>query len=744
MTMFFNFALQRPTYDIHVFSNILMYNNMSLANLTRALTPDCMEMISKCTWKGSSSRCDSLFQPVQTMEGTCCSFNYYARPVNNFPKKIAYQISKRPYRVTGCGYATGISITLNPVIDDYYGTYLSSYGFRVLVHDAYNYPDENAETKVVTSGRESFVRINPETTYATPNIRTMAINERNCLFYNERKLLSLQRYSFVNCMASCRSKIVYDRCGCIPASLPNNGSFKVCDLREIHCVITFREIFTLGVPIRNETLSVVRTTYEYPCNCLSDCEFNSYPSEITMGMLDKTLVSSKTNIEYEAQQALQPNLLANNSYEMSEQLRLITGYFPNLMVKEFSDSDPRIEKLHNILTSMYNTSTYSLREILYDLAPDCEDFVLRGAIFGKQIDVTKYTEKRVTSVGACCLFNYQRDDYKAITHDLEHVKFESNSLLNSVQFVLRTDIHDAWHIEAVSFAVDLHFFPREDYPAITTTTMGQLKLNMKGVLEVQVQPTLYGASLAIRNYLPELRQCYFMDEGQKIFKLQYYSLDECLLVCRMRSMNHYCGCVSPLLLPEAINASECTIMQLPCIMEWDALFNRQTYFDYIEHSSSIFVTCQDCLPTCTGVDYEIYNNFYYLRNADINTTYDYGLLKGLNSLEPISLLKFYFKTHYSEMTETDIVGDWVMLLSRFGGILSLFYGFSIISAIEVLYYVTAKWFVLWNRALCSLDNDEIQLPIVVDPELPPLYWDELQPKSITYKRIHKFNKPNYK
>ena len=129
---------------------------------------------------------------------------------------------------------------LNPLDYDYYGTYFSSYGFRLLLHDAYNLPDENSETKVITSTRESFVRINPESTYATNDIKRMDVKQRNCLFSYERRLDLMQRYSFINCMAECRIKLLFEKCGCVPANLPNNGTMRLCGLKEIYCFMDQR------------------------------------------------------------------------------------------------------------------------------------------------------------------------------------------------------------------------------------------------------------------------------------------------------------------------------------------------------------------------------------------------------------------------------------------------------------------------------------------------------------------------
>lgn len=152
-------------------------------------------------------------------------------------RKIAYQVPKRPYRVTGCGYPTGLSVLLDPMVDDYYGTFFSGFGFRLLIHNAHNFPDENSETKVVTSTRESFVRINPESTYATEDIRRMDLMWRNCLFGSERTLEGLRRYSFINCMFECRMRMVLKACGCLPAYVANNGSVKVCGVLNLNCMI---------------------------------------------------------------------------------------------------------------------------------------------------------------------------------------------------------------------------------------------------------------------------------------------------------------------------------------------------------------------------------------------------------------------------------------------------------------------------------------------------------------------------
>ncbi|XP_034472548.1 pickpocket protein 11 [Drosophila innubila] len=279
--------------SLQIYDKILNLNNITLTELSNQLSPDCLEMISRCIWKGINTRCESLFQRIITLEGICCSFNYFGALTNNFPKKIAYQVPKRPYRVTGCGYPTGLSVLLDPMVSDYYGTFFSGFGFRLLIHNAHNFPDENSETKVVTSTRESFVRINPESTYATSDIRRMDLKSRNCLFGSERQLDGLRRYSFINCMFECRMRMTLNNCGCLPAYVANNGTVKVCGVLHLNCVIESKRLYSRAMANLDSPLSIVRHTVSFPCDCLPDCESNLYVSESTMGRLDINYSANK-------------------------------------------------------------------------------------------------------------------------------------------------------------------------------------------------------------------------------------------------------------------------------------------------------------------------------------------------------------------------------------------------------------------------------------------------------------------
>ncbi|KAL9925199.1 sodium channel protein Nach-like isoform 1-T1 [Glossina fuscipes fuscipes] len=288
--------------NIELMEKVLKLNNWTLGDLREKLMPNCLEMMMKCVWKGSEQRCDNLFQRIPTLKGQCCSFNYYGEYKNNFPvslRKIHYQIPKHPYRVTGCGYTTGLTLLLDPMVDDYIASGFSVYGFSLVIHDPYNMPDENAETKLVTSSTEGFIRISPESTYATESVREMDVNLRNCLFTNERTLRIMQRYSFVNCLAECRINYAQKKCNCVlvTENLFKDENKTECSVREHHCLMENNEIFNKVFNDFNKTLLRIQSpsTTNFPCNCRPDCESNHYTSELSSGKLNLKLSVNASN-----------------------------------------------------------------------------------------------------------------------------------------------------------------------------------------------------------------------------------------------------------------------------------------------------------------------------------------------------------------------------------------------------------------------------------------------------------------
>lgn len=131
---------------------------------------------------------------------------------------------------------------INPEIGDYHASLLGGYGVKVMLHEPFNYPDRNARNKLIGIGNEVFISVTPEVTYSTDDVRTLPVSKRNCVFANERKHIrgSAKQYSYHNCLADCRMKTIFKKCGCAPYyhnDLRNSSAnaTRICDLRDLEC-----------------------------------------------------------------------------------------------------------------------------------------------------------------------------------------------------------------------------------------------------------------------------------------------------------------------------------------------------------------------------------------------------------------------------------------------------------------------------------------------------------------------------
>jgi acid-sensing ion channel, other len=125
-----------------------------------------------------------------------------------------------------------------------------------MIHNSHDYPDENAETKVIMARLEAFVSVAPgkknilflfkvpkyrfalipESTYSTDDVYPLAQNVRDCMADYEMRMSTMTQYSYVNCLAECRSEIAFRKCGCIPFDLPNNNTKPTCNMNHIRCI----------------------------------------------------------------------------------------------------------------------------------------------------------------------------------------------------------------------------------------------------------------------------------------------------------------------------------------------------------------------------------------------------------------------------------------------------------------------------------------------------------------------------
>lgn len=201
--------------------------------------PVCTDMIEKCYWLGTEVRCDAFFAKVTTFLGACCAFNYVGLKNRNSTasRRATSTILQQVKLVTTSGPFSALSVVLNPLADDYVYTSVNMRGFRVIVHDSYDYPELNSPNVFIQEGFVSYLGVMPESTYSKSEIYNKDILIRQCYADTEIKLNVMRRYSFINCMVECRRLIAFNACKCIPYNYPRNGSLPTCTAVKQRCIM---------------------------------------------------------------------------------------------------------------------------------------------------------------------------------------------------------------------------------------------------------------------------------------------------------------------------------------------------------------------------------------------------------------------------------------------------------------------------------------------------------------------------
>lgn len=205
---------------------------------------------------------------------------------------------------------------MNPHVEDYFTTDIATTGFKILIHNSYDFPDENGETRIVHSRTETFLAVLPSMnckinfigdvldfpilveTYSTEYAMELDPASRNCFGYNELRMHVMQRYSYSNCMIECSTDQIFKRCRCVPYDLPNNGTLPNCEMKDVRCLQQNLELFRSAIPGRNNlsVTKVMDTAVPSPCYCLPSCEMVQYSVDMITSEMNRTF--SNNSVEF--------------------------------------------------------------------------------------------------------------------------------------------------------------------------------------------------------------------------------------------------------------------------------------------------------------------------------------------------------------------------------------------------------------------------------------------------------------
>ncbi|RZB39769.1 ASC domain containing protein, partial [Asbolus verrucosus] len=195
-----------------------------------------------------------------------------------------------------------------------------------------------------------------------------------------------------------------------------------------------------------------------------------------------------------------------------------------------------------------------------------------------------------------------------------------------------------------------------------------------------IQPFMVTTSSAIKKYSPKKRGCYFEDERYLKY-FQIYTSENCKLECLTNVTLDKCGCVN-FFMPRENNTKICGTANVTCMEEVDSF------------SVALMAEECDCLPRCAALNYEVVTSQSNINwNQWIRSN---KKLAHLNKTHVTSLTIYFQSDDFITSQRNEFYGP-TDFLANFGGLLGLFTGFSVLSFMEILYFLSVRIF--YNRRL---------------------------------------------
>ncbi|KAI5753622.1 hypothetical protein M8J77_001895 [Diaphorina citri] len=186
----------------------------------------------------------------------------------------------------------------------------------------------------------------------------------------------------------------------------------------------------------------------------------------------------------------------------------------------------------------------------------------------------------------------------------------------------------------------------------------------------------------LRSMPLERRKCLFMDEAKSLGR-QYYLRQNCKVECYEKYVHRFCNCTLQFMFPHS-GYPDCTIEQLLCLNKHNPEFNQimpsnvDKIFFSSNDSSTEILSC-DCATDC---DHQM-----YIAEVTVAETSE--------SSEEV-LLDIHFRRSTCNLYRSDLTYGWLDLLVSFGGTAGLFVGASLLSGVEIVYFLTLRLYHFWR------------------------------------------------
>lgn len=193
---------------------------------------------------------------------------------------------------------------------------------------------------------------------------------------------------------------------------------------------------------------------------------------------------------------------------------------------------------------------------------------------------------------------------------------------------------------------------------------------------VGIRPNVMLTSKVLSSYSPEWRQCYYSKE-RPLHYFQYYNERNCEMECFTNFTIKTCECAA-FYMPRDVDTPICGSSKVECVTEAE-----DSFFGDAEGLSK----CR-CLPACIEIKYDV-------ETSQATFSWEQIFLQAgeeLDSFENKTMTRvfIYFKDNSFIPSKRSELYGFTDFIASSGGLLGLFLGFSFLSLIECIYFLTIR------------------------------------------------------
>lgn len=284
---------------------------------------------------------------------------------------------------------------------------------------------------------------------------------------------------------------------------------------------------------------------------------------------------------------------------------------------------------------------------------DCKDLFISCTWDDKPMNCCKHFKPINTEYGLCYTINNNQVEEKFIPY---YVASSNHRRLGAFEVVLAEDSE-----------VFLHSPDDVPYWNMENDRRAKVPYGFRGSILFSIVDIVNEPEVSLT--APDVRQCRFPNESPENFKgFKYYSYSVCIIQCRIEAQLELCNCMSHFS-PTEYSEYYCDTEGLKCLTKHYQVLKKLRVAGVNETG----LNC-NCLSSCIEPDYNIISN---------------KIFEPEGKPAPMSF-KFILSSRPYERVTREVARTTLDLVVAMGNCFGLCFGGSILSIVEVLYYVCFK------------------------------------------------------